>query len=103
MDFLNVQAQANWHLLVLPKYVIYATSEDGKEYGTPIKITNPHNPNPAENPDIVKIPFQTFSTKLDDTTARYIKVHAESLLKMPSWHINAGKPAAIYSDEIVVS
>src|SRR5690606_532188 len=32
MDFLNVQAQANWHLLVLPKYVIYATSEDGKEY-----------------------------------------------------------------------
>lgn len=102
MDFLNVQAQANWHLLVLPKYVIYATSEDGKRYSTDIKVTNPHNPNPAENPDIIRIPFQSFSVALDNRKARYIKVHAESLLRMPSWHINAGKPAIIYSDEIVV-
>jgi hypothetical protein len=102
MDFLNVQAQANWHLLVLPKYVTYATSEDGKRYSTDIKITNPHNPNPAENPDIVRIPFQSFSVTIDNRKARYIKVHAESLLRMPSWHINAGKPAIIYSDEIVV-
>ena len=103
MDFLNVQAQADWNLLVLPKYVTYEISEDGKRYGTPIKIANPHNPNPAENPDIVKIPFQSFTTALDNEKARYIKVHAESLLRMPSWHINAGKPAVIYSDEIVVS
>ena len=102
MDFLNVQAQADWHLLVLPKYVTYATSEDGEKYSTDIKITNPHNPNPAENPDIIKIPFQSFSATIDDRKARYIKVHAESLLRMPSWHINAGKPAVIYSDEIVV-
>jgi len=102
MDFLNVQAQANWHLLVLPKYVTYATSEDGKRYRTEIKITNPHNPNPAENQDIIKIPYQSFSAAFDNRKARYIKVHAESLLRMPSWHINAGKPAVIYSDEIVV-
>ncbi len=102
MDFLNVQAQADWHLLVLPKYVTYATSEDGKRYSTAIKITNPHNPNPAENPNIVRIPFQSFSAAIDNRKARYIKVHAESLLRMPSWHINAGKPAIIYSDEIVV-
>ncbi|MFC2124653.1 DUF4838 domain-containing protein [Bacteroidota bacterium] len=102
MDFLNVQAQANWHLLVLPKYVTYTTSVDGNTYSTAIKITNPHNPNPAENPDIVRIPFQSFSAAIDNRKARYIKVHAESLLRMPSWHINAGKPAIIYSDEIVV-
>ena len=102
MDFLNVQAQANWHLLVLPRYVTYSTSVDGNTYSTAIKITNPHNPNPAENPDIIKIPFQSFTATINNRTARYIKVHAESLLRMPSWHINAGKPAVIYSDEIVV-
>jgi hypothetical protein len=34
--------------------------------------------------------------------ARYIKVHAESILKMPSWHIRSGYPAVISSDELVV-
>ncbi|MCB0669569.1 MAG: DUF4838 domain-containing protein [Saprospiraceae bacterium] len=102
MDFLNVQAQANWHTLILPKYVTYATSVDGNTYEAPIKITNPHNPNPAENPDIIKIPFQSFAATLDNRKARYIKVHGENHLRMPSWHINAGRPAGIYSDEIVV-
>lgn len=102
MDFLNAQAQADWNLLVLPKYVTYAISDNGKRYSRAIKIDNPHNPNPAENPDIIKIPFQSFATKINNLKARYIKVHAESLLKMPSWHIRAGQPASLYSDEIVV-
>jgi hypothetical protein len=102
MDFLNVQAQADWNLLILPEYVTYATSVDGEKYSADIKITNPHNPNPSENRDIVKIPFQSFSAKLNNMEARYIKVHAENPVKMPSWHINAGSPAVIYSDEIVV-
>jgi hypothetical protein len=58
--------------------------------------------NPAENPGIVKIQFQPFSAKINRRQARYIKVHAESPIQMPSWHINAGSPAIIYSDEIVV-
>ncbi len=41
MDFLNVQAQADWNLLILPKYVTYATSVDGKTYSTAIKIIFP--------------------------------------------------------------
>ena len=102
MDFLNVQAQANWHQLILPKYLTYATSKDGKTFGLATKIDNLNNPDPAQNPDIVKVPFQTFATTFRDTKARYIKVHAESPLKMPSWHINAGKPAILYVDEIVV-
>tara|TARA_A100001011_G_scaffold330588_1_gene356472 strand:- start:345 stop:2681 length:2337 start_codon:yes stop_codon:yes gene_type:complete len=102
MDFLNVQAQANWHQLILPKYVTYATSKDGKKFGPIIKIDNSNNPDPAQNPDIVKLPFQTFATAFEGTKARYIKVHAESPLKMPSWHINAGKPAILYADEIVI-
>ena len=102
MDFLNVQAQANWHQLILPKYLTYATSQDGVTYSKVVKVENPHNPNPAENPEIVKLPFQTFATTFSNTKTRFIKVHAESLLQMPNWHINAGKPAILYTDEIVV-
>ena len=102
MDFLNVQAQANWHQLILPKFVTYTTSHDGENFSKPLKIVNPYNPNPAENPDIVKLPFLEFKADFKNTKARYIKVHAESVLKMPNWHINAGKPAILYADEIVV-
>jgi len=102
MDFLNVQAQANWHQLILPKFVTYAISPDGVKYSDPIQIYNPHNPNPAENPDIIKLPFLTFKATYNNTKGRYLKVHAESELQMPNWHINAGKPAIIYADEIVV-
>ena len=102
MDFLNVQAQANWHQLILPTFVTYALSQDGEYYSDPIQVDNPHNPNPAENPDIVKLPFMAFKVNFENTNARFVKVHAESELKMPNWHINAGKPAILYADEIVV-
>ena len=102
MDFLNVQAQANWHQLILPTAVSYALSTDGKTYSEAVNVQNPHEPDPAKNPDIVKVPFHTFSTAFTNTKARYIKVHAESVLQMPAWHINAGKPAFLYADEIVV-
>ena len=91
MDFLNAQAQPDWNLLVLPAYVTYATSADGKTFGDEVKVSNPNNPNPKENPDIAKIPVQSFRADLGtNVKARYIKVHGESILRMPSWHIRAG-------------
>ena len=103
MDFLNPQAQPDWHLFALPKHVSYSISTDGNTYNEPVVIDNPNNPNPLENPEIIKIsilPFQ--ATMKPGTKARYIKVHAESLLKTPSWHIRSGKDISIYCDEIVV-
>lgn len=102
MDFFNAQAQPKWHQLVLPKFVEYAFSDDGENYGDAVKIDNPHDPNPDKNPGITNIRVQSFHADLNSKQARYIKVHAESLLEMPSWHIKAGSPAKIYSDEIVV-
>ncbi|MEI7587906.1 MAG: DUF4838 domain-containing protein [Chitinophagia bacterium] len=103
MDFLNPQAQPDWHLFALPKYVSYSLSLDGEKYEEAIVINNPNNPNPIENPDVKLISFlsftQTFKTK---TKTRFIKVHAESLLKTPSWHIRSGSPLSIYCDQIVV-
>jgi hypothetical protein len=103
MDFLNAQAQPDWNLLVLPKYVAYSTSADGETFTDEVKISNPHNPNPKENPKIAEVPIQSFRADLGaPVKARYIKVHGESLLRMPSWHIRAGQPATICTDQIVV-
>ena len=101
MDFLNPQAQPDWHLMALPQFVTYAVSVDGQHYEKEVKIDNPHNPDPTENPDISKISFHSFRAEIN-STARYIKVHAENLLKAPSWHIRFGQPMSIYTDEIVV-
>jgi hypothetical protein len=103
MDFLNAQAQPDWNLLVLPGYVTYATSTDGNAFSNEVKVRNPNNPNPKENPDIAKIPVQSFRADLGTPVkARYIKVHGESMRRMPSWHIRAGQPAWIYTDQIMV-
>ncbi len=103
MDFLNPQAQPDWHLFALPKFVTYSLSADGQTYAEPIQISNPHNPDPIENPEVSKISFHAFKASMPaGTKARYIKVHGESLLKMPSWHIRSGSPASIYTDQIVV-
>ena len=103
MDFLNAQAQPDWNLLVLPEYVTYATSVDGRTFDQEIKINNLNNPNPKENPDITKVPVQSFLADFKNPLkARYIKVHGESILRMPSWHIRAGHAAEIYSDQIIV-
>lgn len=103
MDFLNAQAQPEWNLLVLPRSVTYSISEDGQAYRDTIKIDNPHNPNPKENPEIAAIPVQSFQADFKKSRGRFIKVHAESPLTMPSWHIRAGQPAWLYCDEIVVT
>jgi len=103
MDFLNSQAQPDWNFWVLPTYVSYATSADGTTYSDEIKIANPHDPNPKVNPDIAKIPVMSFPAKLGPgVRARYIKVHGESLLHMPSWHIRAGQAAILCTDQIMV-
>ena len=103
MDFLNAQAQPDWNLLVLPQYVSYATSADGTIFSDEVMVRNPNNPNPKENPDISNIPVQSFRADLGtNVKARYIKVHGENILHMPSWHIRAGYPAWIYTDQIVV-
>jgi len=101
MDFLNPQAQPDWHLFALPKNVSYSLSLDGVHYDDAVVVNNPNNPNPIENPGVKLISIFSFNQAFK-TKARYIKVHAESLLKTPSWHIRSGSPISIYCDQIVV-
>lgn len=103
MDFLNPQAQPDWHLMALPRFVAYALSLDGTQYGDPFTVQNPHEPNPKTNPAIKNISIHSFSLDLPAVTkARYIKVHAESLITSPAWHIRSGQPISIYCDQIEV-
>ncbi|MFN5938714.1 MAG: discoidin domain-containing protein, partial [Sphingobacteriales bacterium] len=104
MDFLNPQAQPDWHLMALPKFVSYALSNDGKEYETSLVLNNPHEPNPKINKELKEVSIYSFAIDfLNAKKARFIKVHAESLLTTPSWHIRSGKPISIYCDQIMVS
>jgi hypothetical protein len=105
MDFLNLQAQPDWHLMALPRFVQYSLSEDGTAFSEPATVENPHRPNPKLspilNPVIKSVSIHSFSLELN-AKARFIKVHAENLLKSPSWHIRSGQPMSIYCDQIDV-
>ncbi len=45
---------------------------------------------------------ENFKAEFDNVNARYVKVHAYSMKKCPSWHEGAGGKSWIFTDEIVV-
>jgi putative alpha-1,2-mannosidase len=46
--------------------------------------------------------IRDYTAKISPTTARYVRVHAYNLGKIPSWHPGAGSDAFIFVDEIWV-
>ena len=101
MDFYD--AKDTWYQMFLPEYVSYATSTDGVNYEKNIKVLNPVDPSaPVKDSFPREIYVQSFQANMKDCNARYIKVHAQSILYCPSWHVRSGDPVTIFSDEIVV-
>jgi hypothetical protein len=92
-----------WYYYQLPVFVSYATSADGVNYNEPVVVANPHNPLVS---DAVGAPLplviKPFFAKMDGKPARYIKVHAESILHFPDWFAEKGHPAILMTDEIIV-
>ena len=104
LDFLNPQAQPDWHLFSLPKFVTYSLSQNGTDYTEMARLENPHNPNPIENPEIKSLSILPFRKEFNNPVeARYIKIHAENWLSAPAWHIRSGSPFSIFCDQIVVT
>jgi hypothetical protein len=100
MDFFD--AKDTWYTMALPRYVTYSFSEDGKNYSNEIKVVNPTDPLEPEIDSMPRVIYlQSFEANTNQN-ARYIKVHAESILKNPVWHVNAGGNAVMFCDEIVV-
>ena len=101
MDFFD--AKDTWYQMALPIYVTYETSVDGENYDKIVKVLNPTDPNEPEKDSMPReIYIQSFSANMENCNARYIRVHAESILRCPLWHVRAGDPAVMYCDEIVV-
>ena len=100
MDFLN--ARDTYYEMNLPKYVSYSFSTDGVNFGDEFRVVAPIDPMAPEFDnmprDIYIQPFTAYTGR----TARYIKVHAESVLRQPNWHVRAGSPVTMFADEIVV-
>ncbi len=80
IDFLN--GRTLWTPTFQPKYVSYATSEDGENYSKAIKVINPNKINRESFNE--EFCAQAFQTNMNNKKARYIRVHAESILKCPS-------------------
>ncbi len=91
-DFL--QHPLDW--VFLPKWVDFAVSNDGTNFKRVAHLT--HDIPQTKG----KIFLHTFKTK-DKTSARYIKISAESLKLCPPWHRGAGQPAWIFVDEVIVN
>lgn len=64
----------------------YSISEDGENYSSPTKMINPHNPDPAENPEIVKTAYHRFKATFMGANARFKSTCAESIKDAPMAH-----------------
>ena len=100
MDFYD--AKDTWYQMSLPKYVIYSFSEDGVNFGDEIKVMTPVDPMEVEIDNMPRDIYVQSYTAYTSRRAQYIKVHAESILTNPLWHVKAGDPAFMFCDEIIV-
>jgi hypothetical protein len=102
MDFFDSK-DTRWYRMYLPSHVTYSLSVDGENYHESVKVINPRDPEePWENIRDNMVYVQSFDADMENREARFIKVHAESILTCPSWTWMAGRPAIIFTDEIVV-
>ena len=100
MDFYD--ARDTYFQMNLPKYVSYTFSSDGENFGNEIKVMTPIDPMEEEFDNMPRDIYIQSYTTYTIRRARYIKVHAESILRQPNWHVMAGNPVLMFCDEIVV-
>ena len=81
----------------LPSKLEVHVSSDGQEFRS-VATVGHHTPLKEEGP-LTK----TLTAKLDNTAARYVRVHAENIGKIPYWHPAARKKAWLFVDEIIVN
>ena len=79
-----------------PLNVVVSTSDDGETFTEAGKVEIPMET--RANPDGLR----EYTVTFPETSARYLKVSAETVSAMPSWHGRAGSPGFLFVDEIVV-
>lgn len=89
-----LQKTGSW--IFMPEEVRYYISDDGSEFSR-VATLKP-NASIKEN-DII---LERLTCKLQNTSARFVKVHAKNIGMCPGWHPGAGGKAWIFSDEIII-
>ena len=79
-----------------PKSIAVSVSKDGKEF-TEVAVANYE----AEGEND-KNGLKEYTLTFPETSAKYLKVHAEPVASIPAWHPGAGGWAYLFVDEVVV-
>ncbi|GLX77353.1 hypothetical protein tinsulaeT_06930 [Thalassotalea insulae] len=87
--------QSVLHSILLPSQVRFALSSDGERFSGVGELSYQSQEN---MPDYQQ---KRFSVTFNRQAARYIRVQAKNLAKLPSWHIRAGQECFIFADEII--
>ena len=88
-----LQDTRSW--IVLPQWVEFYTSRDGKDFVRQRRLEHDVDPQDYE------CQIREFTLPVD-TDARYIKVIAKNFGTLPQWHLGAGGEAHIFVDEITI-
>ena len=80
----------------MPTRVEFEVSNDGETYRKVADIKT--NVAVAD----MKPQIKDFAQKITPTKARFVRVHAYNLGKIPAWHPGAGEDAFIFVDEIII-
>lgn len=89
--------QYNNSWIFLPKSVTYSYSSDGETWIDLKTLT------PEAEPKRREKFIESFGNEMsENVSARFVKVQAENILKVPDWHEAAGSKAWLFIDEIAV-
>jgi hypothetical protein len=89
-----LQDQRSW--ILMPKYVEFWTSIDGKNFTLAKTVKNEVDEKQSENTIV------DFGGEISPGEYRYIKVVARNYGKLPDWHQGFGGEAFIFIDEIML-
>jgi hexosaminidase len=90
-----LQASRDW--IMLPQWVKFEISADGKSFTEVKTVANDVSAN--EQAAVIK----DFTASFPERKARFVRVTARVLDQLPKGHSGEGKPAWIFADEIVVN
>ncbi|MCK5338857.1 MAG: hypothetical protein KAJ50_08600, partial [Bacteroidales bacterium] len=86
--------QGSW--IFIPQKVVISISEDGNDY----ELIKTFKNNARKLNDNIKV--RKFKTEINNSSARFIKIHATNMGTCPDWHAGAGGKAWLFIDEIII-
>ena len=90
--FLQVARSWIW----MPTHVAFETSSDGVNWTKVADIKTDIDQRDMESK------IRDYTREISPTKARYVRVHAYNLGKIPAWHPGAGDEAFVFVDEIMI-